>query len=57
MKKYPFWQVDAFTNYPLGGNPCAVVLDADDLDQATMLAIARRVEPVGDRFCASIGPG
>ncbi len=43
MKTYPFWQVDAFTNYPLGGNPCAVVLDADDLDEATMLAIAREM--------------
>jgi trans-2,3-dihydro-3-hydroxyanthranilate isomerase len=36
-------QVDAFTNRPLGGNPCAVVFDADDLDEATMLAIAREM--------------
>ncbi len=43
MKKYPFWQVDAFTQQPLGGNPCAVILDADDLDEATMLAIAREM--------------
>jgi trans-2,3-dihydro-3-hydroxyanthranilate isomerase len=43
MPTYPFMQVDAFTNRPLGGNPCAVVFDADDLDEATMLAIAREM--------------
>ena len=43
MPTYPFMQVDAFTDRPLGGNPCAVVLDADDLDEATMLAIAREM--------------
>ena len=39
--KFPFMQVDAFTDRPLGGNPCAIVFDADDLDDATRLAIAR----------------
>ncbi len=34
-------QVDAFTTEPLSGNACAVVFDADDLDTATMQAIAR----------------
>jgi trans-2,3-dihydro-3-hydroxyanthranilate isomerase len=34
-------QVDAFTDRPLGGNPCAIVFDADDLDDAIRLAIAR----------------
>lgn len=43
MSSYPFLQVDAFTDRPLGGNPCAVVLDADPLDAATMLAIAREM--------------
>ena len=33
--------VDAFTTQPLSGNACAVVFDADSLDAATMLAIAR----------------
>jgi trans-2,3-dihydro-3-hydroxyanthranilate isomerase len=33
--------VDAFTTRPLAGNPCAVVLDARGLDDATMQAIAR----------------
>lgn len=40
---YPFWQVDAFTDRPLGGNACAVILDADDLDTATMQAVAREM--------------
>lgn len=46
MKKsrcYPFSQVDAFTEEPLKGNPCAVVLDADDLTDGEMLAIAREM--------------
>ena len=37
---HDFMQVDAFADYPLGGNPCAVVFDADDLDAETMQAIA-----------------
>ena len=41
MRTYPFMQVDAFTTRALEGNACAVVFDADDLDDATMLAIAR----------------
>lgn len=41
MPTYPFYQVDAFTTQPLGGNPCAVLFDTDDLDDETMQAIAR----------------
>ncbi|HTP06815.1 MAG TPA: PhzF family phenazine biosynthesis protein [Anaerolineae bacterium] len=40
---YPFMQVDAFTTTPLGGNPCAIIFDADDLDDAARLAIAREM--------------
>ncbi len=40
MPTYPFWQVDAFTRKALGGNPAAVVFDADDLTDDQMLAIA-----------------
>lgn len=40
---YPFTQVDAFTDRPLGGNPCAILFDTDDLDDATMLSIAREM--------------
>jgi trans-2,3-dihydro-3-hydroxyanthranilate isomerase len=36
-------QVDAFTEQPLGGNPCAVVFDADDLDAEERLSIAREM--------------
>lgn len=43
MPTFPFVQVDAFTEQPLGGNPCAVVFDADALDVATMQAIAREM--------------
>lgn len=43
MSTYPFMQVDAFTNRPLGGNPCAIVFDCADLPDATMQAIAREM--------------
>ena len=43
MARFPFVQVDAFTDRPLGGNPCAVVFDADPLDDATMQAVAQEM--------------
>jgi len=43
MSTYSLYQVDAFTNRPLGGNPCAVVFDCSDLDDMVMLAIAREM--------------
>src|SRR5690349_9750866 len=43
MPTFPFMQVDAFADRPLSGNPCAIVFDADGLDDATMLAIAREM--------------
>lgn len=43
MPTYPFMQVDAFTNHPLGGNPCAILFDTESLDADTMLAIAREM--------------
>ncbi|MCP4164265.1 MAG: PhzF family phenazine biosynthesis protein [Chloroflexi bacterium] len=43
MPKRPFLWIDAFTDRPLAGNPCAVVLDADDFDVATMQAIAKEM--------------
>jgi trans-2,3-dihydro-3-hydroxyanthranilate isomerase len=36
-------QVDAFTDHPLGGNPCAILFNTEDLDDETMLAIAREM--------------
>ncbi|MBT9392609.1 PhzF family phenazine biosynthesis protein [Hymenobacter sp. NST-14] len=41
MPVYPFLLVDAFTETALGGNPCAVVLDADDLTADQMQQLAR----------------
>jgi trans-2,3-dihydro-3-hydroxyanthranilate isomerase len=43
MPTYSLYQVDAFTNRPLGGNPCAVVFDCADLDDEVLLAIAREM--------------
>ena len=37
----PFQWIDAFTDQPFGGNPCAVVFDADDLSIETRLAYTR----------------
>ena len=39
-KKYPIYQVDAFTDKKFAGNPAGVVLDADGLSEAQMQAIA-----------------
>lgn len=36
-------QVDAFTTRPLGGNPCAILFDTDDMAAETMQAIAREM--------------
>jgi trans-2,3-dihydro-3-hydroxyanthranilate isomerase len=43
MATYPWMQVDAFTDRPLGGNPCAILFETDGMDEATMLAIAREM--------------
>ena len=37
----PFCQVDVFTDAPYAGNPVAVVLDADGIDDETMRRVAR----------------
>lgn len=43
MPKYPFVIVDAFTATPLGGNPCPVIFDADDMDAELRQRIAREM--------------
>ena len=43
MRSYPFMQVDAFTDRPLSGNPCAILFESDDLDATAMQAIAREM--------------
>src|SRR3989304_5111758 len=40
MSTYQFKQVDAFTSRPLFGNPVAVILGADGLDDEQMQRIA-----------------
>ncbi|KRF01864.1 phenazine biosynthesis protein PhzF [Frateuria sp. Soil773] len=41
MTDFSFRQVDVFSSRPLGGNPLAVVVGADALDDAQMAAFAR----------------
>ena len=41
MARYSFDWVDAFTETPFGGNACAVVHDAVDLDVDTRMALVR----------------
>ena len=43
MSTYSLHQIDAFTTRPLHGNPCAIIFDCADLDDVTMLAIAREM--------------
>jgi trans-2,3-dihydro-3-hydroxyanthranilate isomerase len=43
MPTLPYALVDAFTDRPLAGNPCAVLFDTDDLSEAAMQAIAREM--------------
>ena len=43
MTRLPVLQIDAFTAEPYGGNPCAVVLEADGLSQSAMQSIAREM--------------
>jgi trans-2,3-dihydro-3-hydroxyanthranilate isomerase len=45
-----FKLVDAFTNQPLGGNPCSVFLGADHLSSEQMLAIAKEMNQSESAF-------
>jgi trans-2,3-dihydro-3-hydroxyanthranilate isomerase len=40
-RRYPYTLLDVFTDVPLSGNAVAVVHDADDVDDETMLSFAR----------------
>src|SRR4051812_31591395 len=44
------FQVDAFTQRPLTGNPAGVVFNAEGLDDATLLAIARELNNADSAF-------
>lgn len=43
MKKYPFMQVDAFTEVAFGGNPCAIFFETEDMDDDLMQKITREM--------------
>jgi trans-2,3-dihydro-3-hydroxyanthranilate isomerase len=43
MPTYELLQVDAFTDKPLCGNPCAVVFDTDDMETDRMQEIAKEM--------------
>lgn len=47
------FQVDAFTTRAFTGNPAGVVLGADALDEATMLAIARELNNADTAFVST----
>ena len=58
--KFAFMQVDAFTDRALGGNPCAVVFDADSLDDGMRQSIAQEMNLSETAFvqraaCADVG--
>lgn len=47
--------VDAFAEAPMEGNACAVVFDADDLDEGTMQAVAREMNLSETAFVTRLG--
>jgi len=49
-RKVQIHQIDAFTNRRFTGNPAGVVLDADGLEDAEMLAIARELNNADTAF-------
>ena len=53
MPNFQLLQVDAFTNTPLGGNPCAVVMEADTLSEKEMLMIAKEMNLSETAFTVS----
>jgi PhzF family phenazine biosynthesis protein len=52
-RKIQVHQIDAFTRTPFTGNPAGVVLNADSLDDAEMLAIARELNNADTAFILS----
>ncbi len=53
----PFLLIDAFTTEPLRGNPCAVVLDADDFDPGLRQRLAREFNQSETAFVNRAAPG
>ena len=58
MTAYPYQTLDVFTDTRFGGNPLAVVLDADGLSTAQMQAVAREFGYSETTFvCRATEPG
>ena len=57
MSQLPFLLVDAFTTEPLRGNPCAVVLDADDFGPTLRQRLAREFNQSETAFVNRAAPG
>jgi trans-2,3-dihydro-3-hydroxyanthranilate isomerase len=53
VSSHPFFLLDVFAERPLEGNGLAVVLDADEVDDATMLAFARETRLAETTFVQS----
>jgi trans-2,3-dihydro-3-hydroxyanthranilate isomerase len=53
LSSHPYTLLDVFTDRPLTGNGLAVVHDADDVDDATMLAFAKETRLVETTFVQS----
>ncbi|MET0291348.1 MAG: PhzF family phenazine biosynthesis isomerase [Steroidobacteraceae bacterium] len=49
-RRLEVYQVDAFTQQPLTGNPAGVVFGAEGLDDATLLAVARELNNADTLF-------
>ena len=57
MPNCTFHIVDAFTAVPFTGNPCAVVTDADGIEPADMLRIARETNAPETAFVLASDQG
>ncbi len=55
MREYKFYKIDAFTEKPFEGNPCAVVLNADSLIQQEMQKIANEMNLAETAFVLESG--
>ena len=57
MSQLPFLLIDAFTTEPLRGNPCAVVLGADNLSPTLRQRLAREFNQSETAFVNRAAPG
>jgi trans-2,3-dihydro-3-hydroxyanthranilate isomerase len=57
IRRYPYTVLDVFTDTPLEGNGLAVVHDADDLSDATMLRFARETRLAETTFVQTASAG